>query len=160
MKAKFYDVLDFEKYTVKAMRTGSYVTTFRVPKMSEFLNKNIEQFRELIAKEVAAKENMDLDEDDENIEDEQVVQKQKVEVKKVVTDNRHKTEAERKRKAAEKRKSKQKGVTSRLFQCFTTDKTGLSAKHIRQKLSMDIERERNAYQQFRLAMEAKQRRNR
>lgn len=53
LKAKFYDVLDFEKYTVKAMRTGSYVTTFRVPKMSEFLNKNIEQFRQLIANEVA-----------------------------------------------------------------------------------------------------------
>ncbi len=49
LKAKFYDVLDFEKYTVKAMTTSSYVTTFRVPKMSEFLNRNIEQFRALIA---------------------------------------------------------------------------------------------------------------
>jgi len=49
LKNKFYDVLDFEKYTVKAMRTVHYVTTFRVPKMSEFLNKNIEQFRALIA---------------------------------------------------------------------------------------------------------------
>ena len=42
LKNKFYDVLDFEKYTVKAMTTTSYVTTFRVPKMSDFLNKNIE----------------------------------------------------------------------------------------------------------------------
>ena len=39
IKNKFYDVLDFEKFTVKAMRTGSYVTTFRVPKMSDFLQK-------------------------------------------------------------------------------------------------------------------------
>lgn len=37
LKNKFYDVLDFEKFTVKAMRTTSYVTTFRVPKMSDFL---------------------------------------------------------------------------------------------------------------------------
>ena len=37
IKNKFYDVLDFEKFTVKAMRTTAYVTTFRVPKMSEFL---------------------------------------------------------------------------------------------------------------------------
>ena len=42
LKSKFYDVLDFEKFTVKAMRTSSYVTTFRVPKMSDFLQKNIE----------------------------------------------------------------------------------------------------------------------
>ena len=82
------------------------------------------------------------------------------EVWETASEKDRRTEAERKRKAAEKRKSKQKGVTSRLFQCFTADKAGLSAKHIRQKLSMDIEKERNAYQQFRLAMEAKQRRNR
>jgi len=37
IKKKFYDILDFQKFTVKAMRTPSYVTTFRVPKMSEFL---------------------------------------------------------------------------------------------------------------------------
>ena len=34
IKKKFYDILDFQKFTVKAMRTQSYVTTFRVPKMS------------------------------------------------------------------------------------------------------------------------------
>jgi len=37
LKNKFYDVLDFEKFTVKAMKTTAYVTTFRVPKMSDFL---------------------------------------------------------------------------------------------------------------------------
>lgn len=37
LKEKFYDVLEFEKFTVKALKTGSYVTTFRVHKMSEFL---------------------------------------------------------------------------------------------------------------------------
>ena len=98
LKNKFYDVLDFEKYTVKAMRTIHYVTTFRVPRMSEFLNKNIEAFRALIAKEVAAKENMDFDEDEDQMEDEKVEVKASKEVKKVSTTiNPNKTEAEKKR---------------------------------------------------------------
>jgi len=98
LKNKFYDVLDFEKYTVKAMRTQHYVTTFRVPKMSEFLNKNIEAFRALIAKEVAAKENMDFDEDEDQMEDEKVEVKANKEVKKAAaTVNPNKTEAEKKR---------------------------------------------------------------
>lgn len=98
LKNKFYDVLDFEKYTVKAMTTSSYVTTFRVPKMSDFLNKNIEQFRALIAQEVAAKENMEFEDDEENIDEEKVdVNKAKKEVKKAVVSNQHKTEAEKKR---------------------------------------------------------------
>jgi hypothetical protein len=45
LKSKFYDVLEFEKFTVRAIKTGSYVATFRVHKMSEFLHKNIEIFR-------------------------------------------------------------------------------------------------------------------
>lgn len=45
LKEKFYDVLEFEKFTVKALKTGSYVTTFRVHKMSEFLQKSIETFK-------------------------------------------------------------------------------------------------------------------
>lgn len=101
LKAKFYDVLDFEKYTVKAMTTSAYVTTFRVPKMSEFLNRNIEQFRALIAQEVAAKENMEFDdEDDQGDQDANVDLKavKKVEVKKAaVVTNQHKTDAEKKR---------------------------------------------------------------
>ena len=31
LKDKFYNKLDFEKYKVKAIRTESYVNTFRVP---------------------------------------------------------------------------------------------------------------------------------
>lgn len=42
LRDKFYNKLDFEKFTVKACRTNSYVTTFRVQKMSEFLESNIE----------------------------------------------------------------------------------------------------------------------
>jgi hypothetical protein len=46
LKEKFYDVLEFEKFTVKALKAqGSYVTTFRVHKMSEFLQKSIETFK-------------------------------------------------------------------------------------------------------------------
>lgn len=38
LKNKYYDVLEFEKFTVKAIKgKGAYVTTFRVQKMSEFL---------------------------------------------------------------------------------------------------------------------------
>jgi hypothetical protein len=37
LKDKFYEILDFEKFTVKSLRTSSYVTTFRVPEMSKFL---------------------------------------------------------------------------------------------------------------------------
>jgi len=45
LKEKFYDVLEFEKFTVKALKTSSYVTTFRVHKMSEFLQQSIETFK-------------------------------------------------------------------------------------------------------------------
>lgn len=45
LKNKFYDVLEFEKFTVKGIRNGSHVTTFRVQKMSEFLQSNIEAFK-------------------------------------------------------------------------------------------------------------------
>ena len=46
LKNKYYDVLEFEKFTVKAIKSkGSYVTTFRVQKMSEFLQSNIESFK-------------------------------------------------------------------------------------------------------------------
>jgi len=80
------------------MRTWSYVTTFRVPKMSEFLNKNIEQFRSLIANEVQAKENMEFDDDDDNLEEDKIEVKQKTEVKKpTAASNVHKTDAEKKR---------------------------------------------------------------
>lgn len=50
------------------MRTPSYVTTFRVPKMSEFLNKNIEQFKAMMEKELTSKEAMDFEEDEENVD--------------------------------------------------------------------------------------------
>ena len=64
IKNKFYDVLDFEKFTVKAMRTGAYVTTFRVPKMSEFLQKNIQEFKAILENEIATKEQIELEEND------------------------------------------------------------------------------------------------
>jgi len=37
LRERFYDVLDFDKFTVKAIMTEAYVNTFRVHKMSEFL---------------------------------------------------------------------------------------------------------------------------
>lgn len=45
LKQKFYDVLEFEKFTVKSLKGESFVTTFRVHKMSDFLQQNIETFK-------------------------------------------------------------------------------------------------------------------
>ena len=64
VKNKFYDALDFQKFTVKAMRTDSYVTTFRVPKMSTFLKDNINRFKDILESEILAKEENDNQEGD------------------------------------------------------------------------------------------------
>ena len=53
---RFYDALDFQKSTVKAIKTDSYVTTFRVPRMSEFLKDNINKFKDILESEILAKE--------------------------------------------------------------------------------------------------------
>ncbi len=71
LKEKFYDVLEFEKFTVKALKTTSYVTTFRVHKMSDFLHKSIETFKQMLESEMlmgakAGEHGMDhIDEADE-----------------------------------------------------------------------------------------------
>jgi hypothetical protein len=57
LKNKFYDVLEFEKFTVKAIKDNSYVTTFRVQKMSEFLQNNIEAFKQMLENEIVGKNN-------------------------------------------------------------------------------------------------------
>ena len=64
IKKKFYDILDFQKFTVKAMRTGAYVTTFRVPKMSDFLTNNINEFKKILESEIAAKEEHEMAENE------------------------------------------------------------------------------------------------
>ena len=67
LKEKFYDVLEFEKFTVKALKTSSYVTTFRVHKMSEFLQQSIETFKQMLENEMlmGGKEaNMDFGEEE------------------------------------------------------------------------------------------------
>ena len=45
LRNKYYEVLEFEKFTVKSIKNGSYVTTFRVQKMSDHLTHNIEAFK-------------------------------------------------------------------------------------------------------------------
>ena len=105
IKNKFYDVLDFEKFTVKAMRTGSYVTTFRVPKMSDFLQKNIQEFKAILEREIATKEQIELEENDmmgQLDENQDAEGKVKDKAKAATTTNQqasnvHKTDAERKR---------------------------------------------------------------
>ena len=63
IKKKFYDILDFQRFTVKAMRTDSYVTTFRVPKMSEFLTNRINELKQILESEIQARENDEMNED-------------------------------------------------------------------------------------------------
>ena len=63
IKKKFYDILDFQKFTVMAMRTDSYVTTFRVSKMSDFLTNNINEFKAILESEIAAKEEDQMGDD-------------------------------------------------------------------------------------------------
>lgn len=45
------------------MRTGAYVTTFRVPKMSDFLTNNINEFKKILESEIAAREEDQMGED-------------------------------------------------------------------------------------------------
>jgi hypothetical protein len=59
-------VLEFEKFTVTGVRNGAYVTTFRVQKMSEFLQTNIEAFKQMLENEIIGK---DADIDDEFLDD-------------------------------------------------------------------------------------------
>lgn len=68
LKEKFYDVLEFEKFTVKALKTTAYVTTFRVHKMSDFLQKSIETFKQMLESEMlmGGKESGEHAEDEEN----------------------------------------------------------------------------------------------
>ena len=47
------------------MRTGAYVTTFRVPKMSDFLTNNINEFKKILESEIAAREEDQMGEGDE-----------------------------------------------------------------------------------------------
>ena len=46
------------------MRTDSYVTTFRVPKMSEFLTNNINDFKQILENEIAAKEENEMNDNE------------------------------------------------------------------------------------------------
>jgi len=66
LKNKYYDVLEFEKFTVKAIKNGCYVTTFRVQRMSEFLTSNIEAFKHMLENEIIGK---DAQEDDDLLDD-------------------------------------------------------------------------------------------
>ena len=45
LNKKFYDVLEFRRFTVKGIKVNEYVTTFRIKKMSDFLIDNVERFR-------------------------------------------------------------------------------------------------------------------
>lgn len=56
LKDRFYNCLEYEKFMVKALKQTSYVTTFRVKKLSEQLKEAYERFKQMLEEEVA-KEN-------------------------------------------------------------------------------------------------------
>ena len=97
LKDKFYEVLDYEKFSVKSMRTSSYVTSFRVPTMSEFLKKNIEQFKAMMEKELNSKGD-DYEEDEEQEENAAELTLNQTTKKTVASvSTHHKSEGEKKR---------------------------------------------------------------
>lgn len=63
LKEKFYDVLEFEKFTVKALKSPAFVTTFRVQKMSDFLQQNIETFKQMLESEMLGNNSLDYNEE-------------------------------------------------------------------------------------------------
>lgn len=69
LKEKFYDVLDYEKFMVKALKTTSYVTSFRCAQMSKFITDNIKLFKEMLEREIELKEQNDLNDVDGLLED-------------------------------------------------------------------------------------------
>jgi hypothetical protein len=53
-------MLDYEKFMVKALKTQSYVTSFRCAKMSQFITDNIRLFKEMLEKEIELKEQNEM----------------------------------------------------------------------------------------------------
>lgn len=125
LKEKFYDVLDYEKFTVKALRTQSYVTSFRCAKMSESITNNIRLFKDMLEKEIELKEQNDFNDVDGLFEDRD---KQKaVEAKRAVNPYGQKkietnfngkpmTEADRKRAERKVQREERKAEIDRLTQ--------------------------------------------
>jgi len=83
LRDKFQGVLDFDKFTVKSLATQSYVTTFRVAKMSQYLQNNIKQFKDLLEKEIDLNEQNKLNEDEllNNLDDRGMAGKSKEKAK-------------------------------------------------------------------------------
>lgn len=66
LKNKYYDVLEFERFTVKAIKSPAHVTTFRVQRMSDFLQANIQGFKRMLDDELVGK---DAEEADDFVDD-------------------------------------------------------------------------------------------
>lgn len=60
MKEKFFDVFDYEKFMVKALKKPSYVTSFRCAKLSDLITENIKRFKELLEQEIEMKEQNEM----------------------------------------------------------------------------------------------------
>ena len=60
LKEKFFDVFDYEKFMVKALKTTAYCTSFRCAKLSELITENIKRFKDLLEQEIEMKEQNEM----------------------------------------------------------------------------------------------------
>ena len=67
LNKKFYDVLEFRRFTVKGIKVNEYVTTFRIKKMSDFLIDNVERFRQMLEMDLGGKQTS-FDEEQQSVE--------------------------------------------------------------------------------------------
>lgn len=103
LKEKFYDVLDYEKFMVKALKTSSYVTSFRCAQMSKFITDNIKLFKEMLEREIELKEQNDLNDVDGLLEDRNDVNKAKERQRPGINQGQKKAEQVFKTEADKKR---------------------------------------------------------
>lgn len=61
LQSVFFDTLEYNRFTVKAFKSESFVSTFRVKKQSEFIEENVRRFKEMIDKEYQPQSGSDDD---------------------------------------------------------------------------------------------------
>lgn len=80
LKNQYYNCLEYEKFMVRALKESSYVTTFRVKKLSEQLKQAYEQFKLMLEQEVA-KEGIGEIEEEEGLDASAVKENEKTAMK-------------------------------------------------------------------------------
>jgi len=104
----FFGSLEYSRFTVKAIKADSFVSTFRVKKMSDLLEENVRRFKEMIEKEYQPQSGSDDDlqsegssQRDDDLKFDKTMNKSKKKMNQMQSQNQQnkkkKTEAELKR---------------------------------------------------------------